>query len=157
METLSSLLTPNDFKFINEYNELVKKVEELKPFLFMSNYRGKRRKIEDSELGKMLKKYDTMCENMDSMSRKLPKIKDLMIEKFPEIKKYKYNEWRDISEAPILCKHQLDSKIPIICIDNNHNFSSFIYCEKCLNWNDTIKKYNVALWAFKRTDLEEQP
>ena len=57
----------------------------------------------------------------------------------------------------ILCKHQLDSKIPIICIDNNHNFSSFIYCEKCLNWNDTIKKYNVALWAFKRTDLEEQP
>ena len=55
METLSSLLTPNDFKFINEYNELVKKVEELKPFLFMSNYREKRRKIEDSELGKMLK------------------------------------------------------------------------------------------------------
>ena len=53
----------------------------------MSNYRGKRRKIEDSELGKMLKKYDTMCENMDSMSRKLPKIKDLMIEKFTEIKK----------------------------------------------------------------------
>ena len=98
METLSSLLTPNDFKFINEYNELVKKVEELKNFLFMSNYRGKRRKIEDSELGKMLKKYDTMCENRDSMSRKLPKIKDLMIEKFPEIKKYKYNEWRDISE-----------------------------------------------------------
>ena len=105
----------------------------------------------------MLKKYDTMCENRDSMSRKLPKIKDLMIEKFPEIKKYKYNEWRDISEAPILCKHQLDFKIPIICIDNNHNFSSFIYCEKCLNWNDTIKKYNVALWAFKRMGLEEQP
>ena len=95
METLSSLLTPNDFKFINEYNELVKKVDELKPFLFMANYREKRRKIEDSELGKMLKKYDTMCENRDSMSRKLPKIKDLMIEKFPEIKKYIYNEIRD--------------------------------------------------------------
>ena len=42
METLSSLLTPNDFKFINEYNALVKKAEESKPFLFMSNYREKK-------------------------------------------------------------------------------------------------------------------
>ena len=91
------------------------------------------------------------------LNRSDKSVEPFCVKKFPEIKKYMYNEWRDISEAPILCKHQLDSKIPIICIDNNHNFSSFIYCEKCLNWNDTIKKYNVALWAFKRTDLEEQP
>ena len=55
METLSSLLTPNDFKFINEYNELVKKVEELKLFLFMSNYRGKGGKLKTQNLAKCLR------------------------------------------------------------------------------------------------------